>query len=188
MWLRNSLYRIPSRRETSHNIVRGEANCIKRLGDIALACSDQDTARARYEQALPLYRRVGDVLREANCIKSLGNIAQDRFDHGAARARYEEALPLYRHVGNLHGEANCMLGQGDLSLAQGDKAEAERHFRVALAIYERICRIDNIALSQERLASITEGTERAAHVQAGREAWLSMGLPAEAERVSQLFA
>jgi hypothetical protein len=42
------------------------------------------------EQALPLYRQVGDVLGEANCIKSLGNIALGRSDHAAARTALRE--------------------------------------------------------------------------------------------------
>jgi tetratricopeptide (TPR) repeat protein len=62
---------------------------------LALRRSDHDAARARYEAALPLFRRVGDVLGEANCIQRLGEIALARFDHEAARARYEEALRLY---------------------------------------------------------------------------------------------
>ncbi|MCA1696295.1 MAG: hypothetical protein LC749_17125 [Actinobacteria bacterium] len=39
--------------------------------------SDLDGARAHYERALPLYRRIGDVLGEANCIKRLGQIGDD---------------------------------------------------------------------------------------------------------------
>ena len=70
--------------------------------------SDHDRARVRYEEALPLYRLVGDVLGEATCIERLGDIALRRSDHDTARGRYEEALPLYRSVGDVLGEANCI--------------------------------------------------------------------------------
>ena len=59
----------------SRNDADAEAKCAESLGNIALARSDHDQARERYEAALPLYRRVGSVVGEANCIQSLGGIA-----------------------------------------------------------------------------------------------------------------
>ncbi len=57
---------------------RERAQVLRCLGDIALARSQHDEARARYEEARPLYQRVGSVLGEANCIQSLGDIALAR--------------------------------------------------------------------------------------------------------------
>ena len=96
----------------------GEALCRFAAGVVAADRSDHDAARAAYEQALPLYRQVGDVQGEANCIRSLGDIALRRSDHDAARAAYEQALPLYRQVGDVLGEANCIKGLGDIALGR----------------------------------------------------------------------
>jgi hypothetical protein len=56
--------------------VLGEADCVKGLGDVALARSDHDAARKAYKDALPLYRQVGNVLGEANCIAAAGQLRQ----------------------------------------------------------------------------------------------------------------
>jgi tetratricopeptide (TPR) repeat protein len=118
--------------------VLGEAHCIRRLGDIALYRSDFDSARQRYEAALPLYQKVGSVLGEAACIGGLGDIALRRSDHDGARQRYEAALPLYKKVGNLLGEANCIRGLGEIALASSDHDGASQLYEAALSLFQKV--------------------------------------------------
>ncbi len=114
------------------------ARCCSRVGDIALARSEHESARTHYEEAFLLYRRVGDGGGEAHCIKCLGDIAFARSDHEHARARYEEALPLYKRIGGTLGEANCIKGLGGVALEHSDYERARIRFEEALLLYRRV--------------------------------------------------
>ncbi|MBZ5626486.1 MAG: tetratricopeptide repeat protein [Acidobacteriia bacterium] len=87
------------------------------LGEIAFRRADLQTAFARYQEALTLFRKAGDIHGEANCIARLGNIALYRQDLEAAHARFEEAQALFHNIWNLLGEANCLAAIGDVALA-----------------------------------------------------------------------
>jgi hypothetical protein len=107
---------------------QGLANCIWSLGNIALMRSDHDAARARFDEAQLLFRRIGTVLGEANCIQSLGDIALARSDHDAARAQFETALKLYERVQEPYS-----IGCAHERLARIAKNDAARRFHVATA-------------------------------------------------------
>jgi tetratricopeptide (TPR) repeat protein len=117
------------------------AHCVSRLGDIALARSDHDTARMHYEAARPLYQRVGSLLGEANCIQGLGDIALARSDHDTAHMHYEAALAIYERIPEPYsiGTAHLRLAR----LAADD--ERRRHVDAAKEAWQSIGRGDLVA-------------------------------------------
>ena len=131
-----------------------EANCIQRLGDIALARSDHEVARVHYEEALPVYRRADNVSGEADCIKGLGDIALRRSDHEKARAHYQEALPLCQRAGNVLGEASCMQRLGDIAREAWNYEEANACYQRALLLYRQVDNLRGEANCINGLASV----------------------------------
>lgn len=111
------------------------AKCTQSLAEIANARSDHETARAGYEQALKLFRRLGNVSSQANCILGLGEIANAESDHELAQSRHEEALILFQRIGNVTGEANCVLGLGTIAEGRSDRESAGARFKQAQVLY-----------------------------------------------------
>ena len=153
------------------NDTKGEALALDAIGYIALARSDHVAARKAYEQALPLYQKVGATQDEADCIKGLGDIALARSDHDAARKVYQQALPLYQKVGSIVGEANCILSLGDIALRRSDHDAARKAYEQALPLFQKVGAISGEAncissLGDIALARSDHDTARKAYEQA----------------------
>jgi len=121
--------------------VLGEANCTHGLGEVAFIDDDMETALARYNEALLLYRRIHkdeDGLSEANCILGLGDIAFARSDLGTALRLTEEALAIYRRDPGLSGQASCIRRLGLIAFSRSDYQTAHEHIEEAMAICRQI--------------------------------------------------
>ncbi|MGQ0535560.1 MAG: ATP-binding protein [Methanobacteriota archaeon] len=105
-----------------------------RLGKVQQFKDDTDAALASYNQALDLYKKVGDRLGEANTLHGIGEAQQLKGQAGAALASYTQALDLYKKIGDRVGEANTLSSLGCLEVQRGNVVEAERLVRQAAAL------------------------------------------------------
>jgi tetratricopeptide (TPR) repeat protein len=113
------------------------ADILYAVANVAVEHSENDLARAQYEQALSLYQQESDAVGEANCLRNLGNIALRLSDHDTARSKFEQALPLYRQTSSFVGEANCIKGLGDIALAHSDHGVASARYQEALRLHRQ---------------------------------------------------
>ena len=115
-----------------------QANCLRSLGKIAFRESDNDAARQLFQQAMPLYDKIGSLLGQANCLRSLGDIAFIESDNDAARQLFQQAMPLYDKIGDLLGQANCLRSLGKIAFIESDNDAARQLFQQAMPLYDKI--------------------------------------------------
>ena len=123
---------------TEHGSLRQQAHTWLVLGTLARYRSDYDEAQARYEQAIALYRQVGDVLWEAHSVGGLADIALERSDYDTARTRYEQTLTLYRQAEDVRGQGNGIARLSDIALERSDYDTARAGYEKALELYRQI--------------------------------------------------
>ena len=96
------------------------------------------SALGYYEQALPIYREVGDRAGEAATLNNIGMVHDSRGERQAALDYYEQALPNYREVGNRAGEATTLNNIGGVHDSRGDWEAALGYYEQALPIRREV--------------------------------------------------
>lgn len=95
-------------------------------------------AIARFEDALRVWRELGDVPREADTLHALGVAHARLTQHREAIALHERALLLRRELGDLSGEAASLDAIGFSHEAISQLLQAKEAFEAALALHRRL--------------------------------------------------
>jgi CHAT domain-containing protein/tetratricopeptide (TPR) repeat protein len=116
---------------------RGQAVTLNTLGAVYRQLGRPDDALRAYEEALPIFIRLGESREQARCLGNLGRLEAGTRDT-AAIGHFDRAVELFRTLGDspnlawaLEGKAWVLRRSGNLEAARGLMEEAldavERH-------------------------------------------------------------
>ncbi len=131
-----------------------QAKAFTGAGSMAWSQGNYRQAMRWHQQALALYREVGDKQGIAFALNNLGIQAQYQGDYESARAFLQESQALYRELGDQWGIAIVLgnLGLGEAS--QGNYERARALFEEELALFRELKAKVEIALALHNLGDV----------------------------------
>ena len=153
-----------------------EATVLFWLGKLHLAAEVNEKAIEYYEQALPIYQRVGNRDREGSTLLGLG-AAYERVGNSPKSADYDErAAVVMKEIGSLRSEIEALNNAG-IALGNGVTPEKPDNFDKALDYFNR-------SLEASKAVGDREFEARAF----GRLAWLYSRLGNNKQKVLELYS
>ena len=107
-----------------------KANVLQAIGDVQQFRKETDAAIESYNEALKLFRQVGDKLGEANVYLSLGGAKRTDKEFVGAKIDFENALKTYQIIGDQYSQARAYYRLGDC-------LSDEEKYKDALIQYEK---------------------------------------------------
>ncbi len=134
------------------------------LGRLSYRHGDLGDARDLYEQALALYRRVGDDTGAAHVRNNLGLIHKNLCEWDAAAAHLTQALEIHKRSGHFGETLAPLINLGIVFQKSGDWKRAAEHYaqaeRVATQVGDEL-RTVNIAIGSGNVARLERRFEDA---------------------------
>ena len=127
----------PALAQTSANR-KAEADRLLKQGNQQYKISQFQAALQSYQQALAIYKEIGDRKGEANSLGGLGNAYYSLGQYQKAIEFYQETLAIAREIGNRNGEANSLNNLGNAYRSLGQYQKAIEFYYSALAIAHEI--------------------------------------------------
>ena len=114
------------------------ASAVYGAGELALGRGDLARACEHLEEALALYRRLGDEAGVAAVLVELGQTARAQGDNERAAALSEESLELGRRLNMLNVVAIALNTLGHLERHRGNTEDATGRYEESLALFREI--------------------------------------------------
>jgi predicted ATPase/class 3 adenylate cyclase/tetratricopeptide (TPR) repeat protein len=116
---------------TISNLQSAMAKALYRAGELAYADRDVDQATMLLEQALALYRQMGDRAGMARVLRGLGNVQTQCGNAERGQAFYNESIALFREINDTWGIAWMLL---EIGRAAPDLGTQEALLQESLAL------------------------------------------------------
>ncbi|HKZ69768.1 MAG TPA: tetratricopeptide repeat protein [Anaerolineales bacterium] len=115
-----------------------KANVLKAIGDVQQFRKQSDAALQSYQQALALFKEIGDRLGEANVLQSKGKlfVVTGKGDEGLKLL--QESLSLYEAIGDMTSGVNIYFFLAQVMASSGRYKEAIPLAEKVIAIIERV--------------------------------------------------
>jgi tetratricopeptide (TPR) repeat protein len=113
-----------------------------------------NAGRAKLEEALALYREIGDTAGQGNILWALGSYEYFTTDIAPAEHWYEESLQLHRESGHRTMEAWSLHMLALVQIGIGKFGDAAVHAREGLGLFRDAGDVAGITLILDDLASI----------------------------------
>ena len=133
---------------------RGKA--LLMMARIAVKEGDYVSSRFAAEQALIVFRELGDKSGAADTLNSLGSIALRQVDYITARSLFEESLAIKREAGDKPGIAALLNNLGVLASNQGDRMAARSLLEESLAMKRELGDKFGIASALHNLGQVAD--------------------------------
>lgn len=108
------------------------------------------------DQALALYRELGDIGATTVALEQIGGMLRDKGDYARARLMFEEGLALAGQIGDTNIYTWILHSWGEMALLQGDYAAAQTRMEASLAGFRAAGNKRGIALELHNLAYVAQ--------------------------------
>lgn len=125
-------------------------------GVIAEQRRDYPEAERLYQEALAIYRELGNEEDETTVINNLGTVARSQGNYALAESYYKQGWAIAQKLGNKEYEASYSGNLGALALDRKDPTAARPWYERELALAQEVGRQDLVAGAQSGLAQVLE--------------------------------